>query len=224
MMHNHQGSTRCVRLILILLSAGALYIPGCAESTSEPTTVSGGAMQVTSVERSDRTLTENSTTAIENDTSTPPSTETAAAADAVTASQPAPPQKQPTLPEGKLDLSFDDLEFKIERDQEFDRAMLTEQIEAYAGREVTIRGFINAATVFQQKGIKEFVLVRDNQECCFGPGAYIYHNIQVEMEPGKSTNFSVRPISVTGHFAIKPWIGPDGKCYSVYHLSAESAR
>ncbi len=125
---------------------------------------------------------------------------------------------------GFRDITFDDLEFKIERDAKFDRSMLTPKIEAMEGKTVIIRGFMLAASVFQQTGIKQFVLVRDNQQCCFGPGAYLFHNIQIEMAEGKTAAFNIRPVTVEGVFAIKPWIGPDGKCYSVYHMTAQSVK
>ncbi len=125
---------------------------------------------------------------------------------------------------GKLDLTFDDLEFEIDRDADFDRSMLGEEIEAMQGKSIVLRGFILDASVFQQKGIKQFVLVRDNQECCFGPGAYIFHNAQVELVEGKSTEFSIRPVEVEGTLDIRPFLGPGGKCYSVYHITANSVK
>ena len=125
---------------------------------------------------------------------------------------------------GLRDLTFDDLEFGMEPDAKFERSVLGEKIEKLDGKRVVIRGFILASSVFQQKGIKQFILVRDNQQCCFGPGAYIYHNMQVQMEEGQTANFGIRPVTVEGQFAIKPWIGPDGKCYSVYHLTARSVK
>ncbi len=117
-------------------------------------------------------------------------------------------------------VTFDDLAFDIERDGDFDLALLTDELRALEGQPIVLRGFILAASVYQQSGIKQFVLVRDNQECCFGPGAYIYHNCQVECVPGVSTNFSIRPIAVHGTLRFKPLVGPDGKCLSVYHLTA----
>jgi len=123
-----------------------------------------------------------------------------------------------------LDLTFDDLEFTIEIDADFERDMLTESIESLHGRKVILRGFILAASVFTQKGIKQFVLIRDTQECCFGPGAKIYHNVQVEMDEGATTDFTIRPVKAEGVIRIKPWFGPDGKCYSVYHLAARRVK
>ena len=129
-----------------------------------------------------------------------------------------------TRADGVLDLTFDDLEFEIEKDAKFERSMLSDRIEDFDGQEILIRGFILDSSVFQLKNIKQFVLVRDNQQCCFGSGAYLFHNMQVEMVPGETANFSIRPVTVQGKFKIKPWIGPDGKCYSVYHVTAKSVK
>lgn len=125
---------------------------------------------------------------------------------------------------GVLDLTFDDLEFEIERDGDFQREMLGEAIESFQGQPVILRGFMLGASVFTQKGIKQFVLVRDNLECCFGPGAYIFHNAQVEMATGKSCDFSDRQVTVAGTFDIRPFLGPGGKCYSVYHITANRVK
>jgi hypothetical protein len=123
-----------------------------------------------------------------------------------------------------LDITFDDLELEMEKGAEFESEMLTPKIEDLHGKRVILRGFILAASVFTQRGIKQFVLIRDNQQCCFGPGAYIYHNVQVDMEEGQTANFTIRPVTAAGLFSIKPWYGPDGKCYSVYHLKASRVK
>jgi hypothetical protein len=121
---------------------------------------------------------------------------------------------------GVRDINFDDLEFSIEKDQDFDERMLTEGIRDLDGKQVILRGFILASSIFQQSGIKQFVLVRDNQECCFGPGAYIYHNAQIDISPPATTDFSIRPVIVEGKFSIRPWRS-GGKCYSVFHIQAD---
>ncbi len=126
---------------------------------------------------------------------------------------------------GVYDLTFDNLEFDIQPDQDFRRDMLTPSIEELDGKSVIIRGFIFDGSIFSRRGIKQFVLVRDNQSCCFGPGAKIYHNIMVEMQPNKSTDFTIRPVQVEGRFSIRPWVNPgDGKTYSVFHLLAKAVK
>ena len=86
------------------------------------------------------------------------------------------------------ELTFDDLKFDIEKGAEFKPEMITKELKELDKKTFKLRGFILPTSVFQQSGIKQFVLVRDNQECCFGPGAAIYDCVIVEMNPGKTTN------------------------------------
>jgi hypothetical protein len=144
----------------------------------------------------------------------------------------AEPQK-PKLPPGAktvalqragdrpYDKTFDDIRFDMKIGEKFNRSMLTKEIEALAGQRIRIRGYILPTP--QQHGIKQFVLVRDNQECCFGPGAALYDCILVEMKPGKTADFTIRPIAVEGTFDVREFV-VDGKDLAIYHLDAESAR
>jgi hypothetical protein len=120
------------------------------------------------------------------------------------------------------DKTFDDIKFEMEVGAPFERSMLTPQIEAMVGQRIRIRGFMLPTA--QKRGIKQFVLVRDNQECCFGPGAALYDCIFVEMQPGESAEFSIRPMAVTGTFGVREFIGPDGTHLAIYHLAAEEAK
>jgi hypothetical protein len=120
------------------------------------------------------------------------------------------------------DKTFDDLRFDIKPGDPFHREMLPDAIEALTGQRLRIRGYILPTA--QQRGIKQFVLVRDNQECCFGPGAALYDCILVEMQAGKTAEFSIRPVAVEGTFDIQEFRGLDGKHLAIYHLAADSVR
>lgn len=125
-------------------------------------------------------------------------------------------------PKKPKNLTFDGVKFPMKKGDKFKRSMLTKKIEDLDGQRIRIRGYILPS--FKQKGIKQFVLVRDNLECCFGPGAALYDCIVVEMAKGKSTSFTVRPVAVEGTFAIRPFKGPDGKHLAVYHLTGLSVK
>jgi len=120
------------------------------------------------------------------------------------------------------DLTFDDLKFEIEKGGEFKRDMLSEDIESFGGRTIKIRGYMYPT--YKQDGITEFVLVRDNLECCFGPGAAIYDCIRIRMAAGKTTSFSVRPISVKGKFEIEEFRLPDGYLAAIFKMTATEVR
>ncbi len=124
----------------------------------------------------------------------------------------------------KGDLTFDDLKFDIEKGAPFERSMLPKSIEELNKKTIRIRGYILPASVFKQTGIDEFVLVRDNMECCFGPGAAIYDCIMIKMEKGKTAEFTTRPVAVKGKFEIEELKFPDGTHYAIYKLTATEAK
>jgi hypothetical protein len=124
------------------------------------------------------------------------------------------------------DITFDDLKFEIKKDAKFDDKMITAEIKELETKTLKLRGFILPASVFQQSGIQKFILVRDNLECCFGPGAALYDCVIVEMAEGKSANFSTRVVTVKGKFEIdtKKFRYPDGGHYAVFKIVADEVR
>ena len=120
------------------------------------------------------------------------------------------------------EISFDDIVFDMAEDTTFSQDLLPERVTSLVGQHVRIRGYILPS--FQQTGLTQFVLVRDNMECCFGPGAALYDCVVVKMLPGRTAEFSIRPVAVTGTFGIKELKGPDGNHLAVYSLTGESVR
>ena len=104
--------------------------------------------------------------------------------------------------EDVLQLTFDDVVFDMETDEIFERDMLTEEINEMEGKRISIRGFI-LPNGTKQSGNKKFILVRDNQECCFGPGAALYDCVLVKLAKGHEVDFTVRPVTVEGTFKLK---------------------
>ncbi len=142
----------------------------------------------------------------------------AAAANEVAPSKPSR-QLESAEPGRLLDKTFDDIKFDIEPDAPFYRSMLTDEIEDLVGKRIRIRGWMYPT--FQRSGITNFVLVRDNQECCFGPGAALYDCIVVEMVDGASADFSTRSIAVEGTFSVDELIGPDDRHMAIFHLDGQ---
>lgn len=147
----------------------------------------------------------------------PTPTQSAAPTQPPAATPTEPAQRSPT--ERVENKTFDDLTFDIEPDAPFDRSMLTAEIEALNQSRIKIRGYILPTA--QKRGIKQFVLVRDNMECCFGPGAALYDCILVEMTPGESAEFSVLPVAVTGTFRVEEFPGPEGRPLAVFQMRGE---
>ena len=122
----------------------------------------------------------------------------------------------PTDQDGRLELTFDDLSFEMEKGGKFERSMLTDRIKNFDGADVRLRGFIKPS--FRQSKIEKFVFVRDDKECCFGPGAAIYDNALVSLKKGSQTEYTVRPVVVTGQLRLKEYETPGGMILSIYRI------
>jgi hypothetical protein len=133
----------------------------------------------------------------------------------------APPASVAAAPGGGrvIPITFDDLQLEMKEDSVFDPGLLTPRVKQLDGQRVRIRGFI-FPSIFQQSGITRFPLVK-NTQCKFGPGGVAHHIIVVDLQPGLSTSFTVRPIAVEGRLTVRPWNGPDGKTWTVYHMAGE---
>ena len=124
--------------------------------------------------------------------------------------------------DGKVkDVTFDDIKFEMKKGDPFERSLLTKKIEDLSGQTIRIRGYMLPS--FQQKGISQFVLVRDNMQCCFGPGAALCDCIMVDMK-GTTTTFTVKPIAVEGVFKVEEFLDPDGNVLSIYHLDGTKVK
>jgi hypothetical protein len=125
----------------------------------------------------------------------------------------------------KGEISFDDLVFNIEKGGTYEPGMLTDAIRALDGKKVKLRGFILPSTLFRETNIDEFVLVRDNQECCFGPGAALYDCVVVNLVDGVTTDFTTRPVTVSGTFKLKEYKYPDGTGhFAIFNLQGTDVR
>jgi len=146
--------------------------------------------------------------------SSPPPSSVAAAVD------PGPVARRPSG--APREISFDDIKLEMEKGAPFTRDLLPERVTALAGTAIRIRGYILPS--FQQTGLTQFVLVRDNQECCFGPGAALHDCVVVRMRPGKTADFSIRPVAVAGTFKIDELRAPDGSHLAIYALDGDEVK
>ncbi len=129
-----------------------------------------------------------------------------------------PPLRNPSR--RPVPITFDDLELAMKLDSKFTPDLLTERVKKLHGQRVSIKGFIYAAGIFQQTGIRKFPLVK-NTQCKFGPGGLAYCVILVSLKDDVTTNFTLQPVTVEGILKIEPFEGPDGITWSVYRLEGE---
>ncbi|MFM8703908.1 MAG: DUF3299 domain-containing protein [Planctomycetia bacterium] len=141
---------------------------------------------------------------------------------AAESSPPAPPSPVVARTADVRDISFDDLKLDMQKGDPFSRDLRPKRVTALEAARVRIRGYILPS--FQQTGLTQFVLVRDNMECCFGPGAALHDCVVVRMVPGASASFSIRPVAVTGTFRVEELHGPDGRHLAIYALDGEDVQ
>jgi hypothetical protein len=165
-------------------------------------------------------------------TPAPATAPTVEAAPTAAAAQPTAPgvTRVVAIPEGapKVDArgitetTFDDIRFEMVKTAKFEPSMLTPKVKSLFDKRIRIRGYMYPT--LRRKGLTQFVLVRDNMECCFGPGAALFDCILVSMEPGKSAEYSIYPIAVEGTFRFKEYPGPDGRPLAIYEMQGEAVK
>jgi hypothetical protein len=196
---------RSAFFVLLMCVAAAISVlsAGCADKSSP------AAMTTNEQVASKATASSNASTSPNNTT---PANDAAVPKDVAAQSSQKPVR----------DISFDTIKFDMQKDEPFRRALITPAIEKIDNSKIRIRGYILPS--FQQSGLSQFVLVRDNMQCCFGPGAALYDCIVVQMNEGKTTDFTIQPVAVEGVFSIQEIGGPGGKCLAIYHMQADKVQ
>jgi hypothetical protein len=128
----------------------------------------------------------------------------------------------PRGPKGIRETSFDDLKFPMEKTDAFAETMLTDSVKSLFGQRIRIRGYMYPTPL--KRGLKQFVLVRDNLECCFGPGAALFDCVLVSMQEGATATYTIYPIAVEGEFRFEPLPGPDGRSLAIFQMVGEAVR
>jgi hypothetical protein len=121
-----------------------------------------------------------------------------------------------------IESSFDDIRFPMDKSQAFERSMLTEKTKSLFDKRIRIRGYMYPT--LRKRGLTQFVLVRDNMECCFGPGAALYDCILVTMKPGQTAEYSIRPLAVEGVLRLEEVMGPEGRPLAIYQMAGDAVQ
>ena len=95
------------------------------------------------------------------------------------------------------------------------RRKLHPDVERLIGQPLFLKGWMYQT--MKQTGLTEFVLLKDNGECCFGGDPKPFDMIQVRMQEGLTTKGYLSMISVAGVLSANP-SAPEGE--PVYTLEA----
>ena len=89
------------------------------------------------------------------------------------------------------------------------------------GKRVFIKGYVFQPTGGYVSGLKEFMLVRDRGECCFGGNPKMTDMILVRMQDGLEGTFDMRVRRLAGTFHIQPNDALNNLGSAVYQLDAD---
>ncbi len=116
---------------------------------------------------------------------------------------------------GYLRLSFDELQ----PDPNYPSQDVPPAAIKLDGQRIFLKGY--AFPGRDRTGIKKFVLVRDNLQCCFGGNPKLTDMVEVTLEGDLAMDFSTDMRRVAGTFHVAAGAGIDGLPRVVYHLDAD---
>lgn len=90
------------------------------------------------------------------------------------------------------------------------------------GKKVFIKGYMYPGKALD--GIKQFVLCRDQGDCCFGGKPKITDRIEVTLADPLRISHTSRLVRVAGTFRVEPTQTADGLGAVLYHLDGEYVR
>lgn len=103
--------------------------------------------------------------------------------------------------------------------------MIPPDIAALDGKQVFIKGYIRPDSITVSKGINRFLLVRDNNQCCFGSLADVkyWDQIDVRMTGSNTVDYSNGLFRMGGILKIDPERLVAGSQIPVFSLEADYA-
>jgi hypothetical protein len=87
------------------------------------------------------------------------------------------------------------------------------------GHRVFVKGYVYPTK--SEQGVKEFILCRDNGDCCFGGQPPLTERIMVDLKGQLTYKYATRMVRVAGTFRVEPGKAVDGLGGVLYHLEAD---
>lgn len=84
------------------------------------------------------------------------------------------------------------------------------------GEDVLLKGYMYPGS--EQEGIVQFLLVRDQGDCCFGGNPKITDRVLVTLRDTNGIDFTPRLVKIAGRFAVRPAGSPEIDGGVLYHL------
>jgi hypothetical protein len=128
------------------------------------------------------------------------------------------------VPEGYTRISFNGM--KPDQQQELSGVIVPPEIAALDGKKIFIKGYIRPDSISVSRGIKRFLLVRDNNQCCFGDLSKIkyYDQIDVDMIGSGTVDYSEGLFRIGGILKVEPQNLLRGPMAPVFSLKSDYAK
>ena len=125
------------------------------------------------------------------------------------------------VPGGYQRTSF--VELRPDEIEQRSRQPIPRDIQELDGKKVFIKGYMRADSVRSRTNVDKFLLVRDNQQCCFGDLASVqfFDQILVGTVGSLTTDYSMSIFRVGGTLRIHPENVGRGVGHPVYELEAD---
>lgn len=126
------------------------------------------------------------------------------------------------VPDGYSRISFGVM--RPDDSQERGGLIVPPEVSALEGQKVFIKGYMRPAEFLT---VKEFLLVRDNQQCCFGALSSVkyYDRIEVKLTGDRALTYSPsRIFQIGGTLHIEPQYAMSGSPKTVFTLTADYAK
>jgi hypothetical protein len=127
------------------------------------------------------------------------------------------------VPDGYARISFGTM--KPDETQVRGDVKVPPEILALDGKKIFIKGYIRPDSIPVSKGIDRFLLVRDNNQCCFGSLADIkyYDQIEVDMTGSRRLDYRQGIFKMGGILRVQPENLVKGPTAPVFSLQADYA-
>lgn len=128
------------------------------------------------------------------------------------------------VPDGYSRISFNTM--RPDEIQARNGIVVPPDIAALDGKHVFIKGFIRPDSITVSKGINHFLLVRDNNTCCFGTLSDVkyYDQIDVQMKGSHTVDYSSGVFRMGGVLKVDPQNAVRGPQFPVFSLQADYAK
>jgi hypothetical protein len=125
------------------------------------------------------------------------------------------------VPAGAIRTSFQ--EFRPDERDELAGIPIPREVQALHGKRVFIKGYFRQDSSPVSRNVKRFLLVRDNNQCCFGDLSSVkyYDQVMVNLDDKLTTDYSTRLFRLAGTLRIEPLYLIPGSQRPVYYLEAD---